>query len=37
MVQKTFFFLKSDASNGFFRCIAPQNDSDQFSQTNFDV
>ena len=29
--------MKSDAANGFSRCIAPQNDMNQFSQKNFDV
>ena len=34
VVQKTFF-LKSNATNGFPRCITPKNDIDQFSQNNF--
>ena len=34
VVQKTFF-LKSDAANGFSRCITPQNDIDQFSHKKF--
>ena len=35
VIEKTFFL--SDAANGFFRCITPKNDTDQFSQKNFDV
>ena len=35
LLKKTFV-LKSDAANGFSRCITQKNDTDQFSQKNFD-
>ena len=34
LLKKTFF-LRSDAANGFSRCITRKNDIDQFSQKNF--
>ena len=32
---KKTIFSKSEAANGFSRCITPKNDLDQFSQKNF--
>ena len=36
LFKKTYFLI-SIASQGFFRCITPKNDIDQFSQKNFRV